>query len=1415
MKNIIRHIHISNTIFFLVLILVLLPLEGRTQFGSVNFLTQTAYLGDFDVADLDNDGDLDVIMGAHSNFQDPNHRFLTWYENENNQWIPHAFDTNNNAPGIAQVVAKDFDNDGWVDIITSQGSGGPIRSYYYKNEGISGNSVFTKTPLNFVDAYKKMLNGDINGDGYEDLIVANEFKLSSIINQGTSASFSDNNLIANYEIFEFEFIDIELTDLDLDGDLDIIAAAQEKDNPDYYRSLFWYENEDGLGNFGERILIESETNCSDEIGDITCSSDIEIADFNSDGLPDIFYQKQGGEIYYQEANLIFSSTTLDNSLGLQYHTEYKAVDMDQDGDMDIVRCGVDAGQFVWARNIDGNGTFEQVLNWGYDFRQALSKGIIADMEGDGDLDCFFYSGNIGTGLLGVFALQNEGTGEIFSDPFQISDNINGDYQMFNIDMDEDGDEDLIYLAEQEGDIYWQENLGANGGFSIPIPLFQDNDITSFDLGDLDGDGDLDIAITWRNNTTAELYFYEKLDNSPTFGSKNLLLTSGASFKNLHLADMDADGDLDLVYTDSYAPNGVKWLENQGGLNFSNTHILIEDGDLISTADFNGDGFGDIFYTDENGRNAILIRESLNPGTTLVLSDSTEFFTHKIVDIDNDGDDDLVVQKRDFGISNKIFLYHNENGNFTQHVLAEGNTLEVNDVLDLDNDGKKDILYRYGWLRQQSNIFDYTNIEFDLQSIHGNLIHTANLDGVGSEDFIFQYAWHGLLWQSNQLANGFLTEGKVFIDYNENCDFETAQDTALYGWIIQFEKDSLTYFASTSPFGNYSGYLPDSGEYTVNVLRPSVYWGTCVEDTMISIIDTSIIYTIDFPILLEQECPLLGLDISSSRLRPCIPGMVTYSFCNYGTVTADAAQLEIQLDDWMLLDSTSIPWSNTTDSSYIFDLGDIDILECGQVNIFVTPDCQESAIGDQACFEGYITPDDICIPLDSLWDESTIEASAICDNDSIIFKLQNIGTGNMAEERQFRVEYIVNDDIVMLFIVDTFQLEVDEIKEIRIASNQDAFRIEADQDEEHPLANIATAIISNCQDMSGTSQDLINNFPNEDGNPFSETYCRVLTGSFDPNLKEAFPNGQFGAYIDNDWELEYNIHFQNTGNDTAFTVVIEDQISTYLDLSTLKIGAASHPFTWELKYNRELVFTFNDILLPDSTTNLPRSQGFVQFFISPNPGLPVLTNIDNSAAIFFDANDPIITDNVRRIIRKPVSLDSEHFEFCEGEYFDNILILSDTIIIDTTINNLTGCHLVFNHIEAFQTVFNIDTLLNVGDTFMGQVITQDTLFIEYGMDDNGCETVIYTQVSTPTNTHNVRETKEIKISPNPARDQIHIDWQEAIEQNARFEIRNINGQLIKNGKLQNSKIDTQDIHAGIYFIKIEFNSNSGIGKLILF
>jgi len=167
---------------------------------------------------------------------------------------------------------------------------------------------------------------------------------------------------------------------------------------------------------------------------------------------------------------------------------------------------------------------------------------------------------------------------------------------------------------------------------------------------------------------------------------------------------------------------------------------------------------------------------------------------------------------------------------------------------------------------------------------------------------------------------------------------------------------------------------------------------------------------------------------------------------------------------------------------------------------------------------------------------------------------------------------------------------------------------------------------------------------EDAHPFNNTFTSSVTvvGSYDPNDKQASESIIGDEFLENGSPLKYTIRFQNTGTFYAERVVIVDTIDFDLDVNSLNIVSTSH----DMQLSREgnvLTFEFDQIFLPDSTTDFEGSIGHVRYEIDPLPTFSEGDLIKNTAYIYFDFNEPIVTNTVVTAFGNPLSTSEEGIE----------------------------------------------------------------------------------------------------------------------------------------------------------------------------
>ncbi len=511
--------------------------------------------------------------------------------------------------------------------------------------------------------------------------------------------------------------------------------------------------------------------------------------------------------------------------------------------------------------------------------------------------------------------------------------------------------------------------------------------------------------------------------------------------------------------------------------------------------------------------------------------------------------------------------------------------------------------------------------------------------VGGEELAYEgeasnseIAW---LCRTDELGNTFPNHvlGKVFYDRDLSCHFSPG-DEALREWLVLAKNQSgEIFYAATDTAGNYDLTI-DTGSFSVRAYLPSDYWGACLDSVSVNFTTTDTVLVQDFGAQNLVDCPQLEVEISTGTLRRCFDNVWTLRYCNRGTATAVGAFVDVQLDTFIHYVSADLAPTVLTSHFARFQLGDLEAGDCGAFTITANLDCDSTVLGQAHCVEAHIFPDSFCV-VSPDWSGADIRVRATC-TDSVRFFIENRGTADMPA----LLGFIVIEEVVM-FEMGNFQLQKDETLSIpAFPANGSTWRIVADQEPSHPGNSMPTVALEGCRQNFDDpfSLGFFTQFPDDDGDPFRSADCRQSIGSWDPNDKTGFPAGVGTEhFISPTTELDYLIRFQNTGTDTAFNVTIRDTLSQNLDPLSLRPGTASHDFSFNMLGNGVAVFSFKNINLPDSTTHEAASHGFVQFRASPKKDLPPGTLLPNRAAIFFDFNAPVLTNETQHRIGQTVIL----------------------------------------------------------------------------------------------------------------------------------------------------------------------------------
>lgn len=478
----------------------------------------------------------------------------------------------------------------------------------------------------------------------------------------------------------------------------------------------------------------------------------------------------------------------------------------------------------------------------------------------------------------------------------------------------------------------------------------------------------------------------------------------------------------------------------------------------------------------------------------------------------------------------------------------------------------------------------------------------------------------------------LIQGHVLGDFNNNC-LNDSGDINLRHITVTASIDTNVLFTSSDNYGNFQFATNTSG--TVKLFPRSSFryplWarGDCSDTAILNLSNDVSIDSVNFNFTPTVVCSNLNIGVHLQRFRH-LDEIIYYhiDYCNTGTKNATGVYIDITVDPLLIVDNAStdgnipINISDLGNHRYRLYVGSADIFDCGKL-IVRLHEAPEATLGRTVCIQSHIYPDSVCVQPD--YNGSIIVASATCLGDSVELKLKNDGAAMQQPKK-----YIVIEDQVIRQI-STYQLEVNGTKtEMVPADSGKTYRIIAEQEDDFPVElgeKYVTAFIEGCRPtlQNPISTGNVLAFSNYNA-PYRATDCKMIVGSFDPNAKEASPLG-YGVqhYIEPNTTIHYTIQFQNTGNDTAYDIIVADTISTLLDINTLIPLVSSHNYRFERSDSNVVRFVFDSIYLVDSVHNEPLSHGFVQFSIQQKLNNPIGTKIYNNASIYFDRNEAIVTN----------------------------------------------------------------------------------------------------------------------------------------------------------------------------------------------
>ena len=693
---------------------------------TVDSSSNTAFFGDTVLArDVDGDGDIDIVgvKGNESTFQRE-----VWYENtagNGSAWTERTIlDTNFSYKETKSMLLADMDGDGKLDLVTRRetrlyvcyqdsktswtnafqtvasrenmglgdldGDGRTdviLNGYWLRNDGTRNVGSWVRHNFDAewygksgswdVNAVK-VHGGDIDGDGRSDIVVTHSeqagwglywYKLTGNFTAGPSA-WTRRTIDADVPYAHT----LQVHDLNHDGLLDIVTGTNdgegEKGGPatgTKVKGVYAYINRNNAASWDEVVVSRNHWVYSAIVGDV-----------GSDGSEDIV-----SPTHWQRGPVVYWKNDIEGSADVTYSLEdwtriqvgtfvenavfVEHADLNGDGRIDLV-----AGSDWWQQPSAGlTGTWTRRAIGG----SFLNLALTHDFDGDGDIDLLGTTGEGANASRTIVWARNNGAGSF---EIRTLGNApgNGDFLQGRV---------IAALKGGQKQVVFSWHNGGGGLHALAVPADPVNQTWTFstlstttlkedlDVGDIDGDGDLDLLLgtIWLENTSTGW-------TSRTLGSvANTTPAEGNTPEpdRCRLADLDGDGDLDAVVANEFGRD-IVWFQNPGAGAVTGTWTRR----LVGTAhgqgfsmdvyDMDNDGLPDVILGEHRGdvapaqNNRVLIFRNVGGGsswtTHVVNSDSPSVIDHhdgtQVADLDGDGDPDIYS----IGWNNqKIWIFRND------------------------------------------------------------------------------------------------------------------------------------------------------------------------------------------------------------------------------------------------------------------------------------------------------------------------------------------------------------------------------------------------------------------------------------------------------------------------------------------------------------------------------------------------------------------------------------------------------------------------------------------------------------------------------------------------------------------------------------------------------------------------------------
>lgn len=733
--------------------------DGYENFSEHALTTTATYAKGVYAADIDTDGDLDVLSVSSNE--------INWFENDGN--ANFSIRTVSNIGGD-RVTAEDLDSDGDMDVITDNGA-------WYENDGsqnFTARTAFGQGDMNFPV--------DLDKDGDMDIINANsdDDEVNWFENNGAEV-FTKHNIASSANGVK----DVYAGDVDNDGDIDVLSASAS-DN-----TIAWYEN-NGSENFTYHIINSSADNArSIYMADMEGDGDMDVLSAASGDDKVAWYENNGSEVFTER----IITTSADGAACVF------AIDLNHDGDIDVLSASNADDKIAWYDNTTPE--IPTVIT------DAVSNIELNSAYGNGEVT---YLGNPDPNQHGICwnisGMPTINDNKTEKGPVSSTGNFNSYIPGLS--------SNTTYYVRAYATNYAGTTYGSEKSFTtLKEASVTTEAVTSISTTSATGNGNI---IDLGSSAVFQHGFCWNTTGSPSIADnktqEGMASTTGAFTSSLNGLSSNTTYFVKAYVTNS---EGTVYGDEVSFTTLPKPTVnLLSPQNTMGTTNktpqfyWSGNGLGNIEYTlyisaqmnpfdTGNSYNTgsdeyYTISSSLTPGNTYYWgvkikddNDSTNSVTHSLTvlntnhggsltngtsvssnadgatgvyaaDLDNDGDNDLVSSSEN---DDKIAWYENDgNENFTSHVIttsADG----AQDIYaaDIDNDGDMDIISasandnKIAWFKNNGTN-SFTSHVISTSDQGAKAVHAADLNNDGYMDIISAPMNDTIKWYKNNGTQSF-------------------------------------------------------------------------------------------------------------------------------------------------------------------------------------------------------------------------------------------------------------------------------------------------------------------------------------------------------------------------------------------------------------------------------------------------------------------------------------------------------------------------------------------------------------------------------------------------------------------------------------------------------------------------------------